>query len=223
MDDRIKAEFDLLRGAYPDAVYQARWILLPSYTFTTGWLPQRLDVAIFLREPYSGTSPCGIYVGVPATYEGRAPTNYTQANPAPPFPGDWFIVSWEADAWQPVSVPANGHKLLTWANGIWKRFFGGRLIPTAELVVDGKTFAALQRHLAGDKSGAEQAAFLFCDIDEQGFVTRFIPREVKLLQPEAFASRSKFYLQPRDDTRAALIKRAHDLGYSLVEMHSHPG
>ena len=31
------------------------------------------------------------------------------------------------------------------------------------------------------------------------------------------------YLELADATRARLIKRAHDLGASLVEMHSHPG
>ena len=37
------------------------------------------------------------------------------------------------------------------------------------------------------------------------------------------ADPSQGYLELADEARAGLIKRAHDLGASLIEMHSHPG
>ena len=42
------------------------------------------------------------------------------------------------------------------------------------------------------------------------------------LGPDEFESQLGDYLELADETRARLIKRAHDLQASLVEMHSHP-
>ena len=38
-----------------------------------------------------------------------------------------------------------------------------------------------------------------------------------------FASRSAYHLELNDETRAKVIKRAYDLGASIVELHSHLG
>jgi len=40
---------------------------------------------------------------------------------------------------------------------------------------------------------------------------------------EGFAFRSKYYIELSNDTKAFLIKKAHDLQTSLVECHSHLG
>ena len=47
--------------------------------------------------------------------------------------------------------------------------------------------------------------------------------EATKLAASDFAVQEGEYLEMADATRARLIKRAHDLGASLVEMHSHPG
>jgi len=125
MDERIKTEFDLLCTAYPDAVYKDRWILLPSYRLTEGWSLAEAGIAFFLRPPYPGISPYGIYAPTGLTFKGTPPQNYTQASPPPPFPGNWSVFSWEADAWLPGSEPTNGHNLLTWSAGFRKRFLQG--------------------------------------------------------------------------------------------------
>jgi hypothetical protein len=46
--------------------------------------------------------------------------------------------------------------------------------------------------------------------------------ESELLPPSAFNHRTPRYLELKDETRARVIKHAHDLGTSLVEVHSHP-
>lgn len=82
---------------------------------------------------------------------------------------------------------------------------------------------ALTQHLLPGGSTREEAAFLFVipRPEDQNVVFEVI--EVEKLHPNDFASQEDDYLELNDETRARLIKKAHDLGASLVEMHSHPG
>jgi hypothetical protein len=129
MEARIEAEFELLRSAYPAALYKDDWILLPDYPLPPGWSQAAVDVATYLRPGYPGTHPYGIYVCEGLLFEGQPPNNYTcPANPKPPFEGMWGILSWEPEKkqWQPASDPAKGHNLLTWVSGFQRRFKEGR-------------------------------------------------------------------------------------------------
>ncbi len=91
------------------------------------------------------------------------------------------------------------------------------------LVLDGLSFQSLREHLVGRRDNhCEEAAFSFCQTRNEGDGLLFYPQDTWLLPPEAFASRSEFYLELTDQTRAAIIKRAHDLDSSVVELHSHP-
>lgn len=49
---------------------------------------------------------------------------------------------------------------------------------------------------------------------------RFI--EMHLVPPSEFGYKSLYGMELTDDCRAKVIKRAHDLGASLIEVHSHP-
>ena len=51
-------------------------------------------------------------------------------------------------------------------------------------------------------------------------ISRFRPAVMTLTPPVNW---QEDYLELADKTRAALIKRAHDLDTSLAELHSHPG
>jgi hypothetical protein len=42
------------------------------------------------------------------------------------------------------------------------------------------------------------------------------------IPPEGFDHQYKGFIELTDETRARMIKRAHDLGASIVEFHSHP-
>lgn len=84
---------------------------------------------------------------------------------------------------------------------------------------------ALVKHLlpAGPKTQHEEAAFVFAHghQNDDGFLLRFAAWEA--VPAERFVTRSSGYLELNDACRAGVIKRAHDLGASIVEFHSHTG
>jgi len=82
-------------------------------------------------------------------------------------------------------------------------------------------YSRLREHLLPPGSEDEEAAFAFADVQQkQGY--HFVPREWMFLTPEDFEHRSPYHLELADETRARIIKRAHDLGASIIEFHSHP-
>jgi len=84
-------------------------------------------------------------------------------------------------------------------------------------------YAELRTHLLPPRGECEEAVFLFVDTISQDGECHFRVREMAKLMPEDFAVRHADYLELLDPVRARLIKRAHDLGASLVEVHSHVG
>lgn len=83
-------------------------------------------------------------------------------------------------------------------------------------------FDELRNHLLPPDGTHEEAAFLFAKTTLVDSRARFEVTETEKLSPRDFDSRHDDYLELKDETRARIIKRAHDLGASLVEMHSHP-
>ncbi len=45
--------------------------------------------------------------------------------------------------------------------------------------------------------------------------------EWRLISPQELVHQGPYHLELRDDVRAGVIKRAHDIGASIVEFHSH--
>lgn len=84
-------------------------------------------------------------------------------------------------------------------------------------------YEQLWRHLLQQPGGDEEAAFVFvrCDTTANNNLFRYM--EWLPVPPDGFESRSPFHFELTDETRAAIIKRAHDLGASIVEFHSHTG
>ena len=80
-------------------------------------------------------------------------------------------------------------------------------------------FGRIRAHLLPPRTRYEEAVFLFARADVDGL---FTPIEWRAIPPEGFLHRSPCYLELTDETRAALIKRAHDLKASMIELHSHP-
>lgn len=54
-------------------------------------------------------------------------------------------------------------------------------------------------------------------------LTRFVFVNWDPISPKDFAFRSGYHIELADEVRAKVIKHAHDLKASLVEMHSHTG
>lgn len=83
-------------------------------------------------------------------------------------------------------------------------------------------FDSIRHHLLPPDGLCEEAAFLCAKSSFRNELLRLDVVDVLLIPPEGFASRSPCYLELRDTTRAKIIKKAHELGASLIECHSHP-
>ncbi len=83
---------------------------------------------------------------------------------------------------------------------------------------------ALWAHLLPKKFISEEAAFVFVQKRDEG-TNEYVLRALDWypVPPSGFSSRSSVHLELTDETRGIVIKRAHDLGASLVEFHSHSG
>jgi proteasome lid subunit RPN8/RPN11 len=87
-----------------------------------------------------------------------------------------------------------------------------------------RTFNEMRRHLLPRGTSNEQAGFVFAHTGGlSGDSLTFHFAEWLRLNRDDFAHQSLYHLELRDETRARVIKRAHDLQCSLIEFHSHPG
>lgn len=78
-------------------------------------------------------------------------------------------------------------------------------------------------HLLPARMIAEEAAFLFARASLEDEPLSFEVVDWYPVPPDGFASRSLYHLELSDETRAHVIKQAHDLGCGLIEAHSHAG
>lgn len=83
-------------------------------------------------------------------------------------------------------------------------------------------FRSLSEHLLPRGGKCEEAAFVFAHSDCSDGCLSFTLRDWLPITPDGFECRSPYFLELSDATRAMIIKRAHDLGASVIEFHSHP-
>jgi hypothetical protein len=83
-------------------------------------------------------------------------------------------------------------------------------------------YHGLLHHLLPQTTADEQAAFLFARPEAREADTIFRLVDWYAVEPEAFAYQSSYGLELAHAEHGRAIKRAHDLGSSLVEVHSHP-
>jgi hypothetical protein len=96
------------------------------------------------------------------------------------------------------------------------------MICSGRLELTPAVHSQLMVHLLPTKPKAEEAAFIFCQsaADKDGI--RFSVLETYRAPVTDFVYRSFLGLELSDACRATVIKRAHDLNASLIELHSHP-
>lgn len=80
---------------------------------------------------------------------------------------------------------------------------------------------AIKQHLFGRGLDREQGGFLLCSATAEDAVV-FTAMQWIPLMPNDYVYHDIDYLEMRDETRARLIKSAHDARAALVEVHSHP-
>jgi hypothetical protein len=93
----------------------------------------------------------------------------------------------------------------------------------ALLKLDTGGYDDLIAHLLPPDDEEEQAAFVFAHVARTPHQVVFEAAEIAKLGPSDFIAQHDDFLEMTDETRARLIKRAHDLDTSLVEFHSHGG
>lgn len=87
------------------------------------------------------------------------------------------------------------------------------------LSMPASTYTELIAHLSSSK--VEQVAFLFTEPLVPDEPMRVI--EIYQVPREGFDFQSDYHVALTDDIRGRVIKRAHDIGGCLVEVHSHGG
>lgn len=85
------------------------------------------------------------------------------------------------------------------------------------LSMPASTYAELIAHLSSSK--VEQVAFLFTEPPLPGEPLRV--SQMYRVPPQGFDFQSDYHVALTDEVRGQVIKRAHDLGGCLVEVHSH--
>lgn len=78
-------------------------------------------------------------------------------------------------------------------------------------------------HLLPDRADSEEAAFIFVRREDMEGRIAFRCVDWYPVPLDGFVIHSRYHIELTDETRAKVIKRAHDLGASLVEFHSHMG
>ena len=99
---------------------------------------------------------------------------------------------------------------------------GGSLARTV-LHLPGEVHQRIWQHLFGDGSWDEAAGFLFVKHRDEGGEQIFEYIEWYAVPDDGFSVRNEYHFELTDEVRAHVIKRAHDLGASLIEVHSHNG
>lgn len=75
----------------------------------------------------------------------------------------------------------------------------------------------LRKYLFPEESEVEHAVFLFAETSSSDFVVK----DYRILGRNDFDIQSSYHIQIRSETIGELIKKAHDLKLSLIEIHSH--
>ena len=91
------------------------------------------------------------------------------------------------------------------------------------LKLEPDTHQRLIAHLLPSADKREHAAFIFAGPTKSDGEIVFEVHDTHLVDQVEFAAQHSDYLELSDEARIRLIKTAHRLGASLVEMHSHPG
>ena len=92
------------------------------------------------------------------------------------------------------------------------------------LQVPSSVYEEIQAHLLDKNAESESAGFMFvAPATQDGDTDVYEHVEWLPVPPDGFVENSWFHLELTDEFRASVIKRAHDLGASIVEFHSHLG
>jgi hypothetical protein len=84
-------------------------------------------------------------------------------------------------------------------------------------------YHAVWSHLLPARFRNEEVGFVYVRPASANKAQEFEFVDWDPIQPQGFLARSRYGFELTDESRARVIKHAHDLGTSLVEIHSHAG
>jgi hypothetical protein len=90
-----------------------------------------------------------------------------------------------------------------------------------KLEIPQKAYKHLLNHLNPHKDNFEQAAFLFCDVTVSAESTVFVFKDMYAATSDDFEIQSAYHIELKDEVKSKIIRQAHNLGASIVEVHSH--
>ena len=91
------------------------------------------------------------------------------------------------------------------------------------VTITASLYDSLVAHVLPPDDYLEQVAFMYArPRDGDGATATFEVIDQTLINDDGFLRRSEYHFELTDEARGAVIKRAHDLGASLAEVHSHP-
>lgn len=127
--ERLAAELELLRTAFPDLEYreagEERWVRIPAYPLPKGWrhagAPVTVVEAAFQVPAQAGAAPYAFFVRpVLQLATGHGIGNYTVPGKTP-WGEDFAKFSWQPDSWTPKADVRAGSSLLVFARSFAER------------------------------------------------------------------------------------------------------
>jgi hypothetical protein len=88
--------------------------------------------------------------------------------------------------------------------------------------LSGQQYKDIIAHLLPNGDTRESAAFIFADFHEDNRSLILSAQGYFLISQEGFTVQQDDYIELSDESRIAIIKKAHQTNTALIELHSHP-
>lgn len=85
-----------------------------------------------------------------------------------------------------------------------------------------RQYEVIWKHLLPKGASHESAAFIFAAIHEVNRTLMFKAQDYFLVGQDGFKAQYDDYIELSDESRIAIIKKAHETNTALIELHSHP-
>jgi hypothetical protein len=119
MNQRIRAELELIRTAHPELEFRDEdlWARLPRYPLDSDiWGRAECEVAFLFPTELPGQPPYGFWVR-PGLALNSGHTIASYAYPVvTPFGPDWGQFSWAPEDWKPSQTVTGGTNMLDWVH-----------------------------------------------------------------------------------------------------------
>jgi hypothetical protein len=89
------------------------------------------------------------------------------------------------------------------------------------ITIPDKVYNEIKHHLLPQNQKFEEAAFVYSSVNVLGRQMELNYLEWYAIKPKDYLSRSAYHFELTHEMNSRIIKRAHDLNSSIIELHSH--